>query len=63
MTDWQTTAAPLPQCEVCLEEFHQMDMLCAWGTSHQQKLHAAGAKEVLDSGCGHYCCHACMQVY
>ena len=40
-----------------------MDMLCAWGNSHQQKLHAAGAKEVLDSGCGHYCCHACMQVY
>ena len=53
--------APLPQCEVCLEEFHQMDMFCAWGSSHQQKP-AAGAKEVLDTSCGHYCCQACMQV-
>ena len=44
------------QCDICLEDALQIDMLCARG-SHK-RLAVQDAKD----GCRHFSCQACMQV-
>ena len=44
------------QCDICLDDFPQLDMYCARGS--QRKLTVKEARD----GCGHFSCLACMQV-
>ncbi len=48
---------PFTQCDICLEEFPQIEMLCARGS--QNKLTVQEARE----GCLHFSCKECMEQY
>ncbi len=45
------------QCDICLEEFPEIEMLCARGS--QKKLTVQEARE----GCRHFSCKGCMEQY